>query len=145
MQSIIKSLAKQGVVIGLCSKNNYNDVQEVFEKKNFLVLAEDDIVIKKINWNNKASNLEDIAKELNIGIDSLVFVDDSDFEINLVRDNLPDVLAYQVPKSIFNYPELIRKISNLFIKEISQRKINYGSRCIKMRLKEQLLSLILQI
>ena len=100
MQSIIKSLAKQGVVIGLCSKNNYNDVQEVFEKKNFLVLAEDDIVIKKINWNNKASNLEDIAKELNIGIDSLVFVDDSDFEINLVRDNLPDVLAYQVQKSI---------------------------------------------
>mgnify|MGYP003342837463 CR=1 FL=1 len=116
VQSIIKSLAKQGVVIGLCSKNNYNDVQEVFEKKNFLVLAEDDIVIKKINWNNKASNLEDIAKELNIGIDSLVFVDDSDFEINLVRDNLPDVLAYQVPKSVFNYPELIRKISNLFYK-----------------------------
>ena len=70
-------------------------------KKNFLVLAEDDIVIKKINWNNKASNLEDIAKELNIGIDSLVFVDDSDFEINLVRDNLPDVLAYQNCQNLF--------------------------------------------
>ena len=49
VQSIIKSLAQQGVVVGLCSKNNYDDVQEVFNKPNFSVLSEEDVVIKKIN------------------------------------------------------------------------------------------------
>lgn len=116
VQSIVKSLAQQGVVIGLCSKNNHDDVQEVFKKPNFSVLAEEDIVIKKINWNDKASNLMDISKELNIGIDSLVFVDDSDFEINLVRDKIPNLLASQVPKSIFEYPAIMRNLSNLFYK-----------------------------
>jgi FkbH-like protein len=116
VQSIVKSLAQQGVVIGLCSKNNHDDVQEVFNKPNFSVLSEEDIVIKKINWNDKASNLNDIAKELNIGTDSLVFVDDSDFEINLVRDKIPNLLVSQVPKSIFEYPAMMMNISNLFYK-----------------------------
>jgi FkbH-like protein len=116
VQSIVKSLAQQGVVVGLCSKNNYDDVQEVFNKSNFSVLSEEDIVIKKINWNDKASNLKDIAKELNIGTDSLVFVDDSDFEVNLVRDKIPNLLVSQVPKSIFEYPAMMMNLANLFYK-----------------------------
>ena len=117
VQSIVKSLAQQGVVVGLCSKNNHDDVQEVFNKPNFSVLSEEDVVIKKINWNDKASNLKDIAKELNIGTDSLVFVDDSDFEVNLVRDKIPNLLVYQVPKSIFEYPAMMINLSNLFYKK----------------------------
>jgi len=116
VQSIVKSLAQQGIVIGLCSKNNYNDVQEVFNEPNYSVLADEDIVIKKINWEDKASNLKSIAKELNIGIDSLIFVDDSDFEVNLVRDKIPEVFVSQVPKSIFDYPRIMRNLSNLFYK-----------------------------
>ena len=52
----------------------------------------------KVNWNDKASNIKEIAEELNIGLDSMVFVDDSDFEVNLVREYLPQVHVIQTPK-----------------------------------------------
>ncbi len=121
VQSLAKSLAASGVIIGLCSKNNPEDVDEVIASHPDMVLKEEDIVIKKVNWNDKASNLRCIAADLNIGIDSLVFVDDSDFEINLIRSELPEVKSFQVPKEIHKYPDMIREISNLFF-QVSQTK-----------------------
>ena len=121
VQSLAKSLAASGVIIGLCSKNNPEDVDQVIASHPDMVLKEEDVVIKKVNWNDKASNLRSIAADLNIGIDSLVFVDDSDFEINLIRSELPEVKAFQVPKEIHKYPDLIREISNLFF-QVSQTK-----------------------
>ena len=100
VQGIAKKLANDGILICLCSKNNFEDVQEVFETKGKMLLNEKDIVLKKVNWNNKVSNLVEIATELNVGIDSFVFVDDSDFEVNLVKQSLPDVKVLQVPKDI---------------------------------------------
>jgi FkbH-like protein len=121
VQSLAKSLAASGVIIGLCSKNNPEDVDQVIASHPDMVLKEEDIVIKKVNWNDKVSNLRSIATDLNIGIDSLVFVDDSDFEINLIRSELPEVKTFQVPKEIHKYPDLIREISNLFF-QVSQTK-----------------------
>lgn len=107
IQEIAVYLSKKGVIVGLCSKNNEDDVVEVLRQHNDMLLKEDYIVIKKINWEDKATNLKAIAAELNIGVDSLVFVDDSSFEINLIQEQLPEVLAIQVPEKINQYPELI--------------------------------------
>jgi FkbH-like protein len=74
----------------------------------------DEISIKKINWNDKVSNLKEIALELNIGLESIVFVDDSDFEINLVKKYLPQVETIQVPIEKYLYPAEIRKKLGLF-------------------------------
>lgn len=114
VQLLMKALAQRGIIIGICSKNNAADVEEVFEKRTDMVLKSDDIVIKRVNWNDKASNLQDIAKELNIGIDSLVFIDDSNFEINLVRDRLPMVQTIQVPERLSDYPKMILENLPLF-------------------------------
>lgn len=114
VQYLVLELSKKGVIIGLCSKNNPNDVDEVLRDHKDMILREKDIVIKKVNWNDKVTNLETIAKELNIGLDSLVFIDDSDFEINLIKDKLPMIETFQVPQKEHEYPMLIRKISNLF-------------------------------
>lgn len=112
VQQIAQWLSKQGVIIGLCSKNNSADVDEIIEKHPDMCLTNDDIVIKKINWNEKPSNLRQIAKDLNIGIDSLIFVDDSDFEINFVKETIPEVLTFQVPSNIIEYPASLLEIIN---------------------------------
>jgi FkbH-like protein len=109
VQRIAVFLSKRGVIVGLCSKNNEQDVLDVLRNHQDMILKEEHIVIKKVNWVDKASNLRAIASELNIGIDSLVFVDDSNFEINLIKKQVPEILTIQVPTSISDYPDLILK------------------------------------
>ena len=126
VQQIAVFLSKRGVIVGICSKNNEQDVVEVLKNHKGMVLKDEHIVIRKINWNDKATNLIAIASELNIGIDSLVFVDDSSFEINLVRDHLPEVLTFQVPDNISEYPgqllKLVYKYFNLSLNSDDARK-----------------------
>jgi FkbH-like protein len=76
-----------------------------------MVLKPEDIVLWKVNWTDKATNIREVAKELNIGLDSLVFVDDSDFEINLVKQQLPEVLALQVPKQAYDYKNVFTEMA----------------------------------
>jgi len=114
IQSLALSLTKKGVLLGLCSKNNPNDIEDVLETHPNMQLKSHFITIKKINWKDKATNIREIASELNIGLDSLVFIDDASFEINLIREQLPEVSAFQVPKKLYEYPDYFRRISNLF-------------------------------
>jgi FkbH-like protein len=103
IQCIAKHLSKNGILVGLCSKNNLSDVDEVINNHKDMVLSNEDIIIKKVNWNDKATNLQEIASELNIGVDSLLFIDDSDYEINLVKERLPELKTFQVPKNSYLY------------------------------------------
>lgn len=110
IQRLAVWLSNHGVIIGLCSKNNLDDVERVMSEHADMRLTKDHIVISKVNWLDKATNLRDIAKELNIGLNSIVFVDDSSFEINLIKDQIPEILTFQVPTAIFQYPEKFLKI-----------------------------------
>ena len=114
VQNIALHLSRQGILIGLCSKNNPDDVQAVIESHPDMRLRSDNITINKSNWLDKVSNLKNIANELNIGLDSLVFVDDSPFEVNLVKENLPEVTVMQVPENLYEYPLLLRDNTGLF-------------------------------
>lgn len=115
VQKMAKYLSQNGVLIGLCSKNNPQDVEQVVANHPHMLLRTDDIAISKVNWQDKASNLRQVAKQLNIGLDSIVFVDDSDFEINLVREQVPEIVTFQVPKRIESYPwELMRVVNRYF-------------------------------
>ena len=114
VQYLALQLSKKGVILGLCSKNNPQDVDEVLEKHPKMILRDENIVIKKVNWEDKATNLKSIAKELNIGLDSIVFIDDSDFEVNLIKEELPMIEVFQVPNKEYEYAMMIRDILNLF-------------------------------
>jgi FkbH-like protein len=114
VQTLARALAEEGILLGICSKNNPADVDEVLNSHDGMVIKDDDLTIKRVNWSDKVSNLKSIAKTLNIGLDSFVFVDDSDFEVNLIKENLPDVTTLQVPAKTFLYPELLRKNLGLF-------------------------------
>ena len=114
VQSIGLALNMAGILIGLCSKNNSEDVEKVLVSHPEMLLKNKNISIKKINWKDKAVNLKSMAQELNIGLDSFVFVDDSAFEINLIKAQLPEVTTLHVPKNIFEYPKLLRDNISLF-------------------------------
>jgi FkbH-like protein len=98
----------------LCSKNNPGDIDEVIESHSDMQLRDRHITINKSNWSDKVSNLKEIAQELNIGLDSLVFVDDSSFEVNLIREQLPEVTVLHVPERLYEYPRILRENMSLF-------------------------------
>jgi FkbH-like protein len=97
-QRYAKALAQRGVILAVCSKNDEANAREAFEKHPEMVLRETDIAAFIANWDDKATNLRRIATELNIGLDSLVFVDDNPFERNIVRRELPEVQVPELPE-----------------------------------------------
>lgn len=116
-QNILLALQKQGVLLCLCSKNNPEDVDQILAGHPNIVIKNKNIVLKKVNWNNKVANINEISAELDIGLDSLIFIDDSNFECDAVRSQLPMVRTFQVPESITNYPRMMSEVSSLFLLE----------------------------
>ena len=114
IQSIALAINKQGILIGLCSKNNPADVDEVIKSHPDMQLRDEHITIKKVNWSDKVTNLREIAGGLNIGLDSLVFVDDSSFEVNFIKEQIPEITVLQVPDRLHDYPKMLRENSGLF-------------------------------
>jgi len=93
----IKALKDRGIVLALCSKNNPADVEEIFRLRPDMPLAWSDFAATAIGWDAKHRGLERIAAQLNIGMDSLVFIDDNAAEIASVRHHCPDVHAVLLP------------------------------------------------
>ncbi len=135
VQSIVKVLAENGIIICLNSKNNIDDVNEVLEKHSDMILKDEHIVLKMVNWKDKVSNLKEIAAKLNIGLDSFVFVDDSDFEIELVKKYLPQVQVVKVPENRYMYPEVFRNATNSFFSTSSTREDSRRIESYKLNLK----------
>ena len=97
-QRYLLALKNRGVVLAVCSKNDMAYAVLPFEKHPDMLLKRSDFGAVVINWSDKAANLRHIAKVLNIGLDSLVFVDDNAFERNLVRQELPEVAVPEMPE-----------------------------------------------
>jgi FkbH-like protein len=110
IQQELVALQQAGVLLCLCSKNNAADVDEVFRSHPHMVLKDDHVILKMVNWNDKPSNIREISKLLNIGLESIIFIDDSEFECSTVRAQLPEVRTCQVPKSLSDYPALLSEI-----------------------------------
>ena len=90
-QKYIVSLKQRGVLLAVCSKNDLAKATEPFEKHPDMVLKMEDIVSFKANWEPKSENIRAMAPELNLGLDSFVFVDDNPAEIEIVRQFAPEV------------------------------------------------------
>jgi FkbH-like protein len=166
-QQFLKSRKAIGFVLCLCSKNNEEDVKEVFLNKR-MPLQWDDFVVKKVNWNNKDLNIKEIADELSLGTDSFIFIDDNAFEINIVKENLPDVSLFKMTTDYNNFiditknPVFSKKIiteedfvkTEQYIKENRRRGLEQSSLSfndyiksleIKMRIDEDLESDLLRV
>lgn len=108
-----KQLKERGIILAVCSKNDEDNAKEPFLKHPEMVLKLEDFAIFVANWNNKADNIRDIQKVLNIGFDSMVFIDDNPYERNLVRENIPEVCVPELPEDPVDYVDFLRN-ENLF-------------------------------
>lgn len=115
-QEALKQLAKSGVILTVCSKNNETDVLEAWEKNPFIVLKRKDFSAWRINWTDKATNIKELADELNIGLDSFVFVDDNPTERELIRQVLPMVSVPEFPAQPYMLPEFFKELVEEYFK-----------------------------
>lgn len=90
-QRFLLSLWSHGVLLAICSKNDFVDVEKVFATHSGMILKDEHIACYRVNWNRKDRNLMEIAQEMNLSLDAMVFIDDSLFEINLIKKSLPEV------------------------------------------------------
>jgi FkbH-like protein len=109
----LKELQARGIILGVCSKNDEHKAREPFRRHSDMVLKEADISCFIANWNDKAGNLRDLAQRLNIGLDSVVFIDDSPFERNLVRELAPEACVPEIPSDPADYVPYLESL-NLF-------------------------------
>lgn len=97
LQRVILQMQKQGVLLGIVSKNNETDALEILERHPHMVLRPEAFAARRINWAPKHENILAIAEELNLGLDSFVFWDDSPQERQLVKELLPQVTVPDFP------------------------------------------------
>lgn len=112
-QNWIKKLKNRGIILCICSKNTESIAKEPFEKHPDMVLKLEDIAVFIANWENKVSNIRQIQSVLNIGFDSIVFLDDNPFERNMVRENIPEICVPELPEDPAEYLEYLYTL-NLF-------------------------------
>lgn len=112
-QQFLLALKNRGILLAVCSKNDLSNAAAVFESNPNMVLKRGDITVFVANWENKADNIRQIRDTLQIGFDSMVFLDDNPFERNLVRNFLPDVIVPELPEDPADYISAISRL-NLF-------------------------------
>ena len=112
-QMWVKKLKQRGIIICVASKNNEETAKEPFEKHPDMVLKLDDIAVFQANWETKVDNIRAIQSILNIGFDSMVFLDDNPFERNIVRENIPGISVPELPEDPAMYLEYLYSL-NLF-------------------------------
>ena len=110
----------------MCSKNTEAIAKEVFQKHPEMVLRLDDISCFLANWNDKAANLREIARTLNIGLNSLVFADDNPVERALVRQLVPEVAVPELPSDPADYVQAIERHRYFQITSLGREDLERG-------------------
>jgi FkbH-like protein len=108
-QQQILGLSRQGIILAVCSKNNIEDVRKMWNEHPDTALREEHFAALRINWHNKADNIREMAEELNIGLDSFVFLDDSPSERELVKRFLPEVAVPDFPAQVYMLPVFFKQ------------------------------------
>jgi len=108
LQQALLDLRERGLLLAVCSKNNIDDAMEAFDKHPEMLLKREDFAALRINWNDKVSNLRAIASELNVGLESIAFVDDNPVERQQVRSVLPEVQIVELPENPTQFESIVR-------------------------------------
>lgn len=112
-QMWLKKLKNRGIILCVCSKNDEKNAKEPFLKHPDMILHLEDISVFMANWETKVDNIRQIQQILNIGFDSMVFIDDNPFERNIVRENIQSITVPEMPDDPSLYLEYLYSL-NLF-------------------------------
>jgi FkbH-like protein len=100
-------LKNKGILLAIASKNNPEDAYEVFDRHDAMILSRNDFAAIEIHWDSKVESLKRVARKLNIGLDSIVFVDDNAKEVGEVTERLAEVTCVVVPEELADLPTLL--------------------------------------
>jgi len=134
-QKRILSLQQRGFILALCSKNNPDEVSEVLRRHPHQLLKDEHFAAQRINWLPKPENLKSIAQELNLGLESFIFVDDSDHECSAVRYDLPEVEVIQVPSRLAEIPACLDALARLEIASLTREDLEKTAMYAQERLR----------
>jgi FkbH-like protein len=109
VQRALLDLRKRGILLAICSKNNPSDALEALERHAEMLLRPEHFAAMRIDWNDKAGNLREIAAELNVGLDAVAFVDDNPVERQHVRGAAPEVMVIELPEDPLHFARAIRE------------------------------------
>jgi FkbH-like protein len=113
VQQLAKQLKERGIILAVCSKNTESIAKEPFERHPEMILRLEDFAVFVANWENKVDNIRYIRDVLEIGFDSMVFLDDNPFEREMVRQHIPGIIVPELPADPASYLSYIRG-QNLF-------------------------------
>ena len=136
-QAFLKSLAARGILLAVNSKNNAEDALDVIRTHEAMVLREADFSAVRINWLPKSENMLAIARELNIGVDALVFVDDNPDERERMRQLLPQVLTVEMPRDPALYRTTIERLPELQTLAVTAEDRDRAERYREISLREE--------
>lgn len=119
------NLYNKGIILAVNSRNNFDDAMRVIREHPYMVLKEEHFADLQINWNDKISNMKEIAKNLNIGLDSMVFIDDDPVNVEMMRQFLPQVLTVSLPSDQSQYRKILENLlefDTLQLTEVDKRR-----------------------
>lgn len=137
-QRVLLSLYQRGIILAINSKNNYDDALKVIKDHPYMILREEHFASMKINWNDKVSNMEEIANELNIGTDSMVFFDDDPVNREYMRLNMPQILTVDLPQDPSQYAQTIKKMNEFSVLNITNEDAQRGKMYLEQRKRNDL-------
>lgn len=141
-QRILLDFYDRGIILAINSRNNLSDVKEVFEKNPNMVLKEDHFAAIYANWETKADNLRNISKDLNIGLDSIVFIDDDEMNRDLVRTQLPEVLVPNFSVGPEEFPKILLNIDAFQTLTLTEEDKQRGGMYVAERKRKELQSIV---
>jgi len=118
-QQNLLALNKRGIILAINSKNNHDDGFQVIRDHPNMILREKNFACLKINWEDKVSNMIEIANELNIGLDSMIFFDDDPVNREYMKKSLPEVLTIDIPNDPSEYSRILHSINDLNVLKIT--------------------------
>lgn len=114
-QRELLDLQRQGVLLALASKNNEREVLAVLRDHPYMLIREEHLAGHRVNWNDKAASIRELARELNIGLDHMLFIDDSPHERAWVREQIPELRVPEVPRDPSLYADWVGSIPSLLV------------------------------
>lgn len=138
-QRRILDFQQRGFILAMCSKNNQADVDEVLQRHPHMLLRQEHFAARRVNWISKPDNLISLAEELNLGVDSFIFVDDSDHECAAVRDRLPQVEVIQVPSRPVDVANCLDAVARLEVLSLTAEDLQKTAMYAQERQRREIL------
>lgn len=125
-QRVLLALYQRGIILAINSRNNEDEALKVIREHPYMVLREENFATMKINWSDKISNMKEIAEELNIGLDSIVYFDDDPINRELMLKAIPQIMTVSLPEDPSLYASTLMRINDFNTLAVTSEDMKRG-------------------